>query len=219
MFVESAAWIGGALSRIEFAPGTEVLDIGSATEHYRTVEQPHVQREVMAPLEARGARLIHLDAREADGVDVVCDMDRPDLDLPALLGKRFDVVLCAGLLSCVSDPAHTVAVVREAVAPGGYLIASTPESYRRTLDPGDNKLRPTPRELGEMFGAGRDFEVIEAGAVRIDDGHYYRGLVSRPMWFPLAGRWWIPLPGFVETIRHWIPPLRWKESCVLLKRD
>lgn len=218
MFVGASIWIREALAEVEIAPGTALLDVGSSTEYYRTIEQPHVQENVMGPLEARGVEIVHLDAKAADGVDVVCDLDTPGLDLAELLGRHFELVFCSGLLGFVRDPPHTAAVVRDVVAPGGLLLVDTPWSYRRTLDPRDNMLRPSPDELAEMFGAGRDFEVVRKGAIRVDESRYYRGLKSRPMWIPVAKRFWLPLPGFFERIRYRIPALRWKESFVMLRR-
>jgi SAM-dependent methyltransferase len=218
MFVGASTWIKAAFEDVEILPGAALLDVGSSTGHFRTVEQPHIQENVMGPLEARGVKIVHLDAKAAEGVDVVCDLDTPGLDLAELLGRHFELVFCSGLLGFVRDPAHTAEVVREVVAPGGILLVDTPWSYRRTLDPRDNMLRPSPDELAKMFGAGDDFEVVRKASVPVDESSYYRGLKSRPMWIPVANRFWLPLPGFFERIRYRIPALRWKESLVVLRR-
>ena len=67
MHVETAAWTRAALAGIDLPAGSRTLDIGSSTLHFRTVEQPHIEREVLAPLRARGARIVHLDAKPAPG--------------------------------------------------------------------------------------------------------------------------------------------------------
>jgi SAM-dependent methyltransferase len=219
MFVDSSRWIRAALEGIELPRGATALDVGSSTLDYRTVEQPHVEENVMVPLRERGIDITHLDAKQDRGVDIVCDVDaaRPE---SALQIGRFDLVLCAGLLSCVSDPANALRFVKRLVGENGWLVVSTPESYRRTLDPRDNMLRPTAAELVAMCVADGNprFEPLLAESVRIDDRRYYRGLRSRLCWVPVAGRWWLPLPGFTERLRYPVSRLRWRESCALLKR-
>ncbi len=218
MFVGASIWIKETFGDIDLAPGAALLDVGSSTGHFRSVEQPHIDANVMGPLEARGVEIVHLDAKAAEGVDVACDLDTPGLDLADLLGRHFELVFCSDLLGFVRDPDHTAQVVRKVVAPGGILLVETPWSYRRTLDPRDNMLRPSPDELAEMFGAGMEFEVVRKDSIRVDESRYYRGLKSRPMWVPVAGRFWLPLPGFFERIQYRIKPLRWKDSLVVLRR-
>jgi SAM-dependent methyltransferase len=212
MYVENAAWVRDALAATRLPEGARAIDAGSSTLHYRTVEQPHVEREVMAPLRARGIRITHLDAKAAEGVDVVADLDG------ATAGRlgTFDLVLCLDLLAHVREPAITLDAVAALVAAGGWLVSTTPGSYRRTPDPHDNRWRPDPRELAAEYER-RGLETVRAESVRIDDLRYYRGLKSRPSWVP-AGGVWLPLPGFSERLRRRVPRWRWRESCVLLRR-
>ena len=216
MYPENAAWIRNALAGIDLEPGSRAVDIGSSTLHYRTVEQPHVEREVMAPLRERGVKIVHLDAKAADGVDVVQDLDEATPELAERIGT-FDLVLCVGVLGYVHEPQRALDVAAALAGEGAWLISSTPESYRRTLDPYDNMWRPSPTELAAEYER-RGFETQRAESVQIDGSRYYKGLRSRPSWVPVAGRFWLPLPGFTERLRYRIPALHWRESCVLARR-
>jgi SAM-dependent methyltransferase len=216
MYIENAAWARDVLAGLRLREGARALDIGSSTLHYRTVEQPHVQREVMAPLLARGVRITHLDAKESEGVDVVQDLDAATPKLAERLGT-FDLVLCIGLLGYVKDRANTLDVVASLVGEGGWLVSTTPESYRRTLDPYDNMWRPTPRELAAEYEL-RGLRTVRAESVRIDDRRYYRGFMSRPSWVPVRERFWFPLPLGSDLLRRRVPRWRWRESCVLAQR-
>jgi hypothetical protein len=213
---ETATWTRQVLAGIEFPTGARALDIGSSTLHYRTVEQPHIEEQVLAPLRARGVEITHLDVKEAPGIDVVCDLDRADESLVAKLGEH-DLVLLAGVLQCLRDPDHAADLTARLVAPGGHLLVHSAETARRTFDPADHMLRLTPTELAELFER-RGLERVRADSVRIDDPRYYRGLISRPSWTPVRGRFWFPLPGVVERLRLAVPALRWRQSCVLLRR-
>jgi hypothetical protein len=214
--VETAAWTRAALAGIELAPGSRALDVGSSTSQYRTVEQPHIEEQVMAPLRARGVKIVHLDAKQAPGVDVVCDLDTADAGLAASLGAHALVLVCA-VLQTLRDPGRAADLAVGALAPGGHLVAHHPESARRLFDPVDHMLRMSPDELAAMFER-RGLARVRADSVRIDDPRYYRGLVSRPSWIPLRGRVWLPLPGVSEQVRLRIPALRWRQSCVVMRR-
>jgi SAM-dependent methyltransferase len=214
--LETARWTREVLQAIELPPGARALDVGSSTLHYRTVEQPHIDAEVIGPLRERGIEITHLDAKQDPGVDVVCDLDRADEGLVSELGE-YELVLFAAVLHYVRDPDHVLDVVVRLVAPDGHLVVHHPETARRTHDPVDNKLRLTPDELADMFER-RGLERTRADSVRIDDGRYYRGLRSRPSWVPVSGRFWFPLPGFSERLRFFVPALRWRQSCVVMHR-
>jgi SAM-dependent methyltransferase len=216
MYPENARWIRDAIAPIALPAGARAIDVGSNTLEYRTVAQPHVESEVMAPVRGRGIEITHLDVQEAPGVDLVRDLDGVGPELADEVG-RFELVLFLGSLAYVRDPVHVAEVVSALVADDGWLVATSPGSYRRTYDPHDNMLRPSPAELAAMFephGLG----IVRAETVRVDDGRYYRGLRSRASWFPIFGRWWFPLPGFSERIRYRVPSLRWRESCLLMHR-
>jgi SAM-dependent methyltransferase len=218
VYVEEAEWIRQRLAAAPLPDPAAVLNAGSSTEHFRTVEQPHIEREVLAPLRARGATITHLDMKQDPGVDIVFDLTRVDLDPEAEIGRRFDLVLATGLLEHFELIGPVARVLKALVAPGGMLLVTTPERYRRTPDPVDYGYRPSPEELEAEFCDGdADFRAIASASVRIDDSRYYKGLVSRASWVPLKGRW-VPLPGFSERIRHRFKRLRWRESCVLLQR-
>jgi len=214
--VETAAWTRAALEEIELAPGSRALDVGSSTLHYRTVEQPHIEEQVMAPLRARGVEIVHLDAKRAPGVDVVCDLGTADAGLAARLGGHALVLVCA-VLQTLRDPGRAADLAVRALQPGGHLVAHHPESARRSFDPVDHMLRMSPDGLAGMFEC-RGLERVRADSVRVDDPRYYRGFVSRPSWIPLRGRVWLPLPGAGEQVRRRIPALRWKQSCVVMRR-
>lgn len=209
--VETAAWTRAALETIDLPPGSRALDIGSSTLHYRTVEQPHIDEQVMAPLRDRGVEVLHLDAKDAPGVDVVRDLEQPGEPV-----GEYAVVIVASVLHYLRDPEPAADLAVRSLGPGGHLIAHHPQSARRSYDPVDHGLRMSPDELARMFER-RGLERVRAESVRIDGRQYYRGLVSRPSW-TRAGRTWLPLPGVSEQLRHAVPALRWRQSCVMLRR-
>lgn len=218
MFVEEAAWIARTLAALPLPDGATVLDVGSSTLDYRTSDQPHIERDVVAPLVARGATWRTLDAKDGPGVDLVLDLIADQVALDAVVGRTFPLVLCANLLLHVTDPAAAARALRRLTAPGGHLVVTAPESYRRTNDPLDNGWRPSPSELAEVLtGEDGRFTVAETATVPVDDRRYYRTVTGRPT-RQRIGRRWVPLPGAAEAARRVVPALRWRESCVVLRR-
>lgn len=219
MYVETAAWIRDRLAAIDLPSGGRVADLGSSTLHYRTVDQPHVDGEVLAPLRDRGLTISHVDIKEDEGVDVVFDVGDAKADPLTAIGSDFDLVLSVGMLQVVPDWRRGVEVLAALTAPGGWLLAESPHVFRRVFDPEDNFWRPSPDDLVAAFREVGDFDVVAAESIRIDTERQYRGLVSRPSWTPFAERIWLPVPGFTERIRYRVPRWRWRDSVVLLRRS
>lgn len=212
-------WLRDAISGLELERGDAILDVGSSTRSYRVQTQPHIEANVIAPLRERGIEVRSLDVREDEGVDYVCDLTDPGFDPARDVGRTFPLVLCNNVLLHLSDPVRGVAALHTLVAPGGWLLVSTPERYRRVRDPQDNGLRLPPGALTELITSrapGGSLEPVREGTVRIDEGHYYRRSI-RPSFFRV-GSLWVPVPGFVEQLCRAVPALRWRASCVLLRR-
>lgn len=165
VFVDESLWIRRALERLPLQHGSSVLDMGSSNQHFRMVVQPHIESNVFAPLRARGAAVLHLDARDEPGVDIVADVT-------TLQGvdRTFDLVLCANLLEHVVNRDETLANVRRVVAPGGALLVTVPRRYPIHHDPIDTGFRPSTAELVELVGWPR---VLQEELVTIHDPRHY----------------------------------------------
>ena len=216
MHVETAAWTSTALAEIELPPGSRALDVGSSTLHYRTVEQPHIEQQVMAPLRARGVEIVHLDAK--DGARGGRGL-RPRHGRRAAGGpsRRARARARASVLQALRDPGRPPTSPSSALAPGGHLSPTTRESARRTYDPVDYGLRMSPDELAGMFER-RGLERVRAESVRIDDPRYYRGLVSRPSWTPSRAAPGCRCRASASRPGARMPALRWRQSCVVMRR-
>ncbi len=188
--------------------GSTVLDVGSSTAQFRQVAQPHIESNVLYPLRQRGCQIYHLDSKQGDGVDIVCDIDDPGVDPIEFIGMRFDLVICANMLEHVLDVKHLARVVVSLVNDAGYLIVTVPWSYRKHPDPIDTMFRPSPRELVDLFcSLEPSIVTVSSKVVEINHKMYYQLCKSRyPLW------------GYRDWIRYLIPWARWKVSCVLFQK-
>ena len=131
-----------------------VLNLGSSTRHFREVTEPHIERELFAPLRAAGVAVTHSDLKAGDGVDIVGDLLDPGV-LARLKAGRFRCVILSNVLEHVRDRAAVAAACEEIVGPGGLVLASAPSSYPFHADPIDTYYRPSPAELGACFARSR----------------------------------------------------------------
>jgi SAM-dependent methyltransferase len=168
VFLEEAQWLRAVLEDLELPAESVMLDIGSATEVYRRVFQPYVDYEIFRPLRKRGVSVVHVDARDDVGVDVVLDVTAGDGDESWERLGQADVVMCCNMLEHVLDRALVLRRLKDRVKPGGVLILTVPHRCRYHLDPIDTMYRPDDRELAALFPED-DFEVVRSGLVDISE--------------------------------------------------
>lgn len=149
---EEAEHVGEVALRLATEGARPVLNIGSSTAHFRTVEQPHIHAAVFAPLERAGVRVIHSDLKEAPGVDIAGDM------FDATLQRRLAALELRMILAC-NLMEHLRPELRVALpatfdlilAPGGFIVITVPYSYPLHYDPIDTYYRPSPADLRALF--------------------------------------------------------------------
>jgi hypothetical protein len=151
MRTSEAAFIGARLRDIPIEYLSPVLNLGSSNAEFRRRTHPHIDREIFFPLEARGARIIHADLKEDDGIDVVGDVYDPAFQ-ERCRQLRPRTVLCCNILEHVQDPTEFAEIVSELVPADGYLVVSVPHSYPFHADPIDTLFRPAPQDVVTLFG-------------------------------------------------------------------
>jgi len=164
MNVLESEWIGERLRHIPDAALFPLLNVGSSTLEFRTKVQPHIDRNIFAPLRARGGTVHHLDIKSAPGVDIVGDLlDPAFVERMARLQIR-SVMVCNILEHVAARQPICDAIVRMLPATG-YIIVSGPHRYPYHADPIDTMFRPSIDEVHAHFPGTAivDSAIIDSG--------------------------------------------------------
>lgn len=202
MFETEARWLCRALDR--FAPDrlSPLLNLGSSSAAFREQVQPWTECRLFGPLRARGIDVVHVDMRDAPGVDVRADLTDP-ADLPQLRARRPRALLCCNLLEHVSGPDRLARHCLDLLETGGLVFVTVPFSYPYHRDPIDTMYRPSPADVTALFAGARR---LDAGI--IGSGLSYRDEVRERPWLLLRQVARFPVPFLSLT--------RWKRSMAKL---
>ena len=187
MFALEAAWIATALSDVDAAPLSPLLNVGASTLTFRTKTKPWIHQELIAPLEARGVRLVHLDLKAAEGVDIVADIMSDEGFRAAKAVDAGSLLLC-NILEHVLDPGALARKAMALVKPGGLVVVTVPLSYPYHRDPIDTLFRPTPQEVAALFPGATIVKAVE-----LPCGSYRDNVRARP-WILLRPVLRFPFP-------------------------
>lgn len=160
-----AEWLKDRLNALGADELSPLLEVGSSSLQFRTVNKPHIENLVHAPLRERGVRIVTTDLRDADGVEIVGDLFDPTVRAKLSEVNAKSLLMC-NLFEHLLDPSEFAAACKAFVQPGGYIIVTVPHDYPYHLDPIDTMFRPTPKEIHSLFPETRLIE----GCVLVDGG-------------------------------------------------
>lgn len=185
MLINEAIWIRDFLSTLDMTPNQSVLDIGSSTESFRCLVQPHIDYYVYRPLSNRGVNITHMDAKAGAGVDLVCDLTSPMAEETVRQTPPADVVLCTSLLEHVTDRNTILNRLKSLVKPGGILILSVPCRMRYHPDPIDTMYRASKTDLEIIFQSA-NYERMASAIVECPSVPFSVTFAKGPIKLPIS---------------------------------
>ncbi|MCY1055085.1 hypothetical protein [Nannocystis sp. SCPEA4] len=217
MLEVEARWLRARLTELGDEELTPLLNLGSSDLEFRTLVQPWIDREVFAPLRARGTAVVHSDLKALPGVDIAADaLGEEGLARLQAVGAR--ALLCCNMLEHVADRAGLARRCAALVPSGGVLIVTVPHSYPYHPDPIDTYYRPDPQDMcRELFP---ELRCVRAEVV--DGPTYAPELLRRPWLLVRDVRKW---PGLKDSPSGTAGSrLRWlfrpyRVSCAVLRRE
>ena len=192
-----AIWLQQALARFSAEELSPIVNIGSSTAHFRTVEQPFIEELIFAPLAARGVKVIHVDLKAGDGVDISTDIfDNTGLD--EVRKRAPKSVICTHMFEHVLSREDLAARLMMLLPINGLFFVTVPSSYHQHNDPIDTMFRPTPDELAALF-TGQS--IVEKKSLAGDS--YWMHVRRRPVTLFLRHffRFFVPFLGWTKWKR------------------
>jgi SAM-dependent methyltransferase len=228
MFEREARWIGERLAAYPMGQLSPLLNVGSGTRGFRESVQPWIERDLFAPLGARGVEIVHLDARPGDGprdglgdgIDIRADLLRDGNFARVAGNRRYAALLCCNVLEHLRDPGEFARRCAMLVRPGGIIVVTVPRSYPHHADPIDTLYRPTPEEAAALFP-----QTALVAAEIIDVGLSYRDEIKRRPWLLLRPLLRLPVPflGLAKWRNSMVKPYwlfhNYRVSAAVLRRD
>jgi SAM-dependent methyltransferase len=199
MRIEEADTLARWILDLGLPRGTVCLNVGSSTDNFRKVEQPHIDSRFIRPLEAAGIRFIHCDLKNAAGVDEVGNVLDPDFQA-RLEAHHAGLLVCSNLLEHLPEPVSFARACGKLVRGGGHVVFSVPSSYPYHPDPIDSMLRLRPAELTALFP---EWAVIKAG--EIEAGSLWTDLQQSGQPLRLFARQLARVAVPFYRPRHWHP--------------
>lgn len=217
MLSEEAVWLRRQLEKLDPESIYPMCNLGSATLHFRTVEQPYIDAELFAPARALGHEVVHVDMQAAPGVDFVGDFSDENL-VGELRRKNLKSVMCCNLLEHVVDRQKVAESVMSLIGSDGYIIASVPNDYPYHEYPIDTMFRPDIKDLATLFPGT---EIISARIVHASSfEHDMKGSWRPAFW--LALRVCVPFyhpRKWVASVRYVLRLWRgYRVTCIILRR-
>jgi hypothetical protein len=186
MHEPESRWLAERLRELPATALSPMLNVGSSTRRFREQKQPWIERGIFAPLARAGCRVIHLDMKQDEGVDLCGDLMDPGF-FATLASLNVRSVFCSNVLEHVPDPAGLARQLEGLVPEGGYLVVSVPYEFPYHPDPIDTLFRPDLPTLHALFPrthlvAG---EVVDCGTIWDTMGRSWVNLLARLAWVPL----------------------------------
>jgi hypothetical protein len=214
---EAIWWHANLFSIMKLDDCFPMLNVGSSTKRFRTITQPHIDKQIFEPLRNNNLNVQHLDIKNEPGVDIVGDINDPQL-LARLSNYEFKSILCSHLLEHIVNQNEFCKRITSIIPVGGYIFVSCPFKYPYHPDPFDNGFRPNVESLASMFPG----TIIINSAV-IKGGTFLNTIFRNPKsCVIMIARILFPFYKFnnwINTLRH-LPWLfkEYQASCVILKK-
>lgn len=177
MFKEESVWIKKALLKVKPVNGNnQVANIGSSTDHFRKVIQPHIHQNIISTLQLTGWKVCNIDMKPETGVDIVADVTKENFS--DNYRNRFSITICTNLLEHVEDISLVIKNLIDITCSCGHVLITVPYKYRKHYDPIDNGFRPKPQQIVDLFKDVAE-TIIDSRIISITNKDEYRIRRSR----------------------------------------
>lgn len=166
MLVNESLWFKSIIHKY-LKKDSVVLNVGSSTKEFLEHEQPYIIEHVIKPIETLGCKMLNIDIKNAEGVDLVGDLTN-QIFIAQLKTYKPAMVICANLLEHLEDRQPLINGLISLLENDTLLVVSVPHVFPFHADPIDTMYRPDINQLAKDFNG---LSVVEAKIVT--NGTYY----------------------------------------------
>lgn len=180
MLLEESIWIRNNIAKYLKEENFPLLNIGSSTGNFRKIVQPHIFQNIFQPLETNRRKVIHLDMKKEEGVDMVGDLSE-EVFRNSFKEKAIKSILCSNLLEHLENPVPICHSILDLLEARGVIIVTVPHSFPFHNDPIDTLFRPDVDELHKLFPGTK----IKESAIVISTSSYWKDLMANKKYFSI----------------------------------
>lgn len=150
MLIEESLWIGNKIKTIVECNAYPILNIGSSTKEYRTIRQSFIQKNIFDLIPKEFQNVVHLDMKEAEGVDIVGNLyDKAFLE--SIKKRKFKTVLINNLLMYLGkkERQQLSQILEDILEKDGYIIVTNSHVFPPAHDPVESYYRASPEKMYE----------------------------------------------------------------------
>jgi hypothetical protein len=167
MRFEEALKIGKIIKK--YNAFNNIINLGSGNVEQLNKAKPWVSEHVFDLFEKSQAKIVHVDAEDFPGVDIVQDLSQPNSLSFCDHLKGSKLFILASVLEHIPKEAHVEFLNRiySKMKSKDGLIITLPYDYPYHADPIDNMYRPSPNELKKLLPlTWLEAEILSAGSYR-----------------------------------------------------
>ena len=175
MLIEEATWFGKKIASVDASDIFPMLNVGSSTEKYRKIDQPWVDENIFKPARKKNQKVIHMDVKPDQGIDIVGDLTDPAF-LKRVSNMKTNSIFCSNVLELLPNRKEVCHTLTSIIPDSWYIFVACPYRFPFYVDHSrDTMFRPDIEELCAMFPNTR----LVHGEI-IKGGTYYDFLERNP---------------------------------------
>ena len=171
-------------------PFANIINLGSGNVEQLKKTKPWVSKNVFEIFKKQKAKILHIDAENFPGVDIVQDLSEPNSLSFCDKLKGSKLFILANVLEHIPKKAHAdfLKKIYGKMKSKDGLMITVPYDYPYHADPIDTLYRPTPEDLHKLLPlTWLEGEIVSAGSYREEFRHMnilkrIRKLL-KPLWF------------------------------------
>ena len=150
-------------------PFANIINLGSGNVEQLKKTKPWVSKNVFDLFKKQKAKILHVDAENFPGVDIVQDLSQPNslVFCDSLKGSKLFIL--ANVLEHIPKKAHAefLTKIYSKMKSKDGLIITVPYDYPYHEDPIDTMYRPSPNELKKLLPlTWLNGEIVSAGSYK-----------------------------------------------------